>query len=158
MDHPNLVKLYGITSNPSRIVLEYVKGGDIFSNFHFKNEKLYNLKVKLMKEQIQLKLLKEQAYSKPELATSILHSLGEKEIALNEQIDELIQKQAKIDQEFIPWILKAQVCLDVAKGMKYLHKITPPIIHRDLRSSNIFVRKKTQKKYFHLFNFNFIFF
>jgi len=34
---------------------------------------------------------------------------------------------------------KASLCLDVADGMLYLHTRTPPIIHRDLKSHNIFV-------------------
>lgn len=35
--------------------------------------------------------------------------------------------------------LKFLICADIAKGMKYLHSLTPPIIHRDLRSFNVFV-------------------
>lgn len=34
---------------------------------------------------------------------------------------------------------KLSICLDVADGMMYLHTRSPPIIHRDLKSQNIFI-------------------
>ena len=34
---------------------------------------------------------------------------------------------------------RLQIALDIAKGMQYLQSLSPPIIHRDLRSPNIFV-------------------
>lgn len=36
-------------------------------------------------------------------------------------------------------IQKLSICLDVADGMLYLHTRSPPIIHRDLKSHNIFI-------------------
>ena len=39
--------------------------------------------------------------------------------------------------------LRLRIALDIAKGMKYLHSLSPPIIHRDLRSPNIFVSSHT---------------
>eukprot|EP01035_Chromulina_nebulosa_P017610 gene17610-23184_t len=39
----------------------------------------------------------------------------------------------------IAWIKKLSICLDVADGMLYLHTRNPPIIHRDLKSHNIFI-------------------
>ena len=35
---------------------------------------------------------------------------------------------------------RIRLALDVARGMRYLQEISPPIIHRDLRSPNILVR------------------
>jgi len=35
--------------------------------------------------------------------------------------------------------LRIRIALDIAEGMKYLHSLSPPIIHRDLRSPNIFL-------------------
>eukprot|EP01038_Epipyxis_sp_PR26KG_P005697 gene5697-7863_t len=39
----------------------------------------------------------------------------------------------------LPLIKKLSISMDVADGMLYLHTRTPPIIHRDLKSQNIFV-------------------
>lgn len=44
--------------------------------------------------------------------------------------------------EEVPWELRLRVALDVAKGMRYLSSLDPPIIHRDLRSPNIFIVSK----------------
>ena len=38
-----------------------------------------------------------------------------------------------------PWQLRYAMAVDIARGMQYLQSITPPIIHRDLRSPNIFL-------------------
>jgi serine/threonine protein kinase len=39
----------------------------------------------------------------------------------------------------LPRLLKQKMCVDIALGLAYLHSRDPPIIHRDLRSFNIFV-------------------
>jgi hypothetical protein len=35
--------------------------------------------------------------------------------------------------------IKLKCCLDIARGLEYLQSCVVPIIHRDLRSFNIFV-------------------
>nr|XP_023888306.1 receptor-like cytoplasmic kinase 176 [Quercus suber] len=37
----------------------------------------------------------------------------------------------------ISWTAGIKVALDVASGIEYLHNVVPPIIHRDIKSSNI---------------------
>ena len=82
LKHPNTVGMLGITVNPLRIVIEFIKGGDL--NKLLRSEK--------PGERVQLTL--EQKY---------------------------------------------RIAYDIALGMNYLQSFTPPIVHRDLRSPNIFV-------------------
>ena len=39
----------------------------------------------------------------------------------------------------LPLTTKLSICMDIADGMHYLHSRTPPVIHRDLKSLNIFI-------------------
>ncbi|XP_031257757.1 serine/threonine-protein kinase BCK1/SLK1/SSP31-like isoform X2 [Pistacia vera] len=49
----------------------------------------------------------------------------------------LLQRNtAKLD-----WRRRVLMALDIARGVSYLHHCTPPIIHRDLKSSNLLVDK-----------------
>ena len=59
----------------------------------------------------------------------------------------------QLDPLSFSWSLKLKIILDIAKGMQYLQNISPPIIHRDLRSPNIFVRPPSP---FSLFPFPFL--
>jgi len=47
----------------------------------------------------------------------------------------------------IDWKLRIRICLDIAKGMRYLQSVTPPIIHRDLRSPNIFMMSQNPSSF-----------
>jgi serine/threonine-protein kinase CTR1 len=40
---------------------------------------------------------------------------------------------------FLSWEQKLKMCLDIAKGMHFLHSCSPAIIHRDLKSLNLLV-------------------
>jgi serine/threonine protein kinase len=37
----------------------------------------------------------------------------------------------------IDWNLRLKIAADVARGMTFVHGITPPILHRNLKPSNI---------------------
>ncbi|XP_008797466.2 serine/threonine-protein kinase pakF-like [Phoenix dactylifera] len=41
----------------------------------------------------------------------------------------------------LDWRRRTHMALDIARGMNYLHHCNPPIIHRDLKSSNLLVDK-----------------
>ncbi|KAJ0976415.1 hypothetical protein J5N97_018380 [Dioscorea zingiberensis] len=41
----------------------------------------------------------------------------------------------------LDWRRRIHMALDIARGMNYLHHCNPPIIHRDLKSSNLLVDK-----------------
>ncbi|CAI9776196.1 unnamed protein product [Fraxinus pennsylvanica] len=41
----------------------------------------------------------------------------------------------------IDWRRRIHMALDIARGINYLHRFNPPIVHRDLKSSNLLVDK-----------------
>ncbi|RZC56199.1 hypothetical protein C5167_015057 [Papaver somniferum] len=44
------------------------------------------------------------------------------------------------------WRRRALMAVDIAQGMNYLHRCNPPVIHRDLKSSNLLVDKNWNVK------------
>ncbi|KAI3876549.1 hypothetical protein MKW98_015932 [Papaver atlanticum] len=53
----------------------------------------------------------------------------------------LRRKTARLD-----WRCRALMAVDIARGMNYLHRCNPPIVHRDLKSSNLLVDKNWNVK------------
>ncbi|XP_074281549.1 uncharacterized protein LOC141606357 [Silene latifolia] len=53
----------------------------------------------------------------------------------------LQRSKSKLD-----WRRRIQMALDIARGMNYLHNCNPPIVHRDLKSSNLLVDKNWSVK------------
>ena len=47
----------------------------------------------------------------------------------------------------ITYLQELSLCLDIADGCHYLHTRTPPIIHRDLKSHNIFIQESNHGHY-----------
>ena len=45
--------------------------------------------------------------------------------------------------EVIDWATRISLALDITRGVLFLHSITPPIIHRDLKSPNILLTKSS---------------
>nr|KAJ0225584.1 hypothetical protein LSAT_V11C100017380 [Lactuca sativa] len=41
----------------------------------------------------------------------------------------------------LDWKRRLHMAMDIARGMNYLHRCNPPIVHRDLKSSNLLVDK-----------------
>lgn len=39
----------------------------------------------------------------------------------------------------LPYNLIVKIALDISRGMEFLHAITPPIVHRDLKSASSFL-------------------
>ncbi|PWA38561.1 hypothetical protein CTI12_AA580190 [Artemisia annua] len=54
----------------------------------------------------------------------------------------LRQNTAKLD-----WRRQVHIAMDIAHGMNYLHHFQPPIVHRDLKSSNVLVDKNWTVKF-----------
>ena len=90
LDHPNIVKFYGVMTNPPRMVIQYIDGTDLFTIMHPSN--------------------------------------SERDIGF-------------ISQSDFPWTRRVTIAFHIANGLNYLQSVNPPIIHRDLRSPNIFVTK-----------------
>ncbi|EGC33244.1 hypothetical protein DICPUDRAFT_49056 [Dictyostelium purpureum] len=78
LNHPNVVKLFGLMHNPPRMVMEFVPCGDLYHRLLEKNHP-------------------------------------------------------------IKWSVKLRIMIDIAKGIEYMQNQNPPIVHRDLRSPNIFL-------------------
>ncbi|KAH3757026.1 leucine-rich repeat-containing protein [Pelomyxa schiedti] len=54
------------------------------------------------------------------------------------------QAEKTISQEEFDWVYRLNIAIDIARGMEYLQKIKPPVIHRDLRPANIFLTGTTE--------------
>lgn len=47
----------------------------------------------------------------------------------------------------LDWETRLKIALEAAKGLEYLHEqVTPPVIHRDFKSSNILLDKNFRAK------------
>ncbi|XP_024983240.1 protein kinase C alpha type-like [Cynara cardunculus var. scolymus] len=46
----------------------------------------------------------------------------------------------------LDWRRRLHMAMDIARGMNYLHQCNPPIVHRDLKSSNLLVDKNWNVK------------
>lgn len=63
------------------------------------------------------------------------------EYASRFSLEEIVNNQAKYPDTDFYWSRRLAIALDVAYGIQYLHAQKPPIIHSDLKSSNILVRE-----------------
>ncbi len=146
LNHKNLVKLYGVTISPKlSMVMEFVKGGDLHHHFHHPDPELKAQFSALKKAKKQY----EQEWTHfmsnlsnyPETEKQNAFAAFEKTRKSLETREELLrEEQRKLDEQNISWRLRYRVSLDIAKGLRYLHSIMPPVVHRDLRSPNVFVR------------------
>ena len=59
-----------------------------------------------------------------------------KEISV--KIEDLIRETTEIYAP-LPWVLRLKIAFELARGVQYLHSFNPPIVHRDLKSPNIFL-------------------
>jgi serine/threonine protein kinase len=66
-------------------------------------------------------------------------AFSQRDAELKEREEQLFCEQRTLDEKVISWRLRYKVSLDIAKGIRHLHSIVPPVVHRDLRSPNVFL-------------------
>ena len=141
LDHENVVKLFGITFAPKlSMVMEFVPFSDLFSSFHVKDPNITEQRqqIEQQKKEHEKNLNEYMRQGKEDQETLTSLTFQRKKIEeLERQLD---QQQFELDNRELSMNLRYKVALDIARGMRYLHSFHPPIIHRDLRSPNIFVR------------------
>ena len=49
-------------------------------------------------------------------------------------------ERGRLPEDALPMEFRLALIIDIARAMRYLHGIHPPVVHRDLRSPNVFVR------------------
>nr|XP_043609303.1 uncharacterized protein LOC122581198 [Erigeron canadensis] len=69
------------------------------------------------------------------------------EYASNGSLEDYLGKSDKITK--FTWVQRIKICIDIAYGLEYLHKVTEDkecIIHRDIKSANILLDDRWQAK------------
>lgn len=75
------------------------------------------------------------------------HSLILNNIIQNNKGDKLNNIFAGRSGIRLDWVRRLKIALGAAKGLQYLHDLAnPPIIHRDIKSSNILLDEKLNAK------------
>ena len=60
--------------------------------------------------------------------------------------DLLAPKSSTVPKQYIPLGLKCSILQDIARGIAYLHKQKPPVIHRDLTAANVLLNSSMVAK------------
>ena len=60
----------------------------------------------------------------------------------NGNLDELLLEGLHDHPVIREWECRTRMGLDIARGMEFMHRQEPPIIHRDLKSANVLVDGK----------------
>jgi hypothetical protein len=146
LKHQNLVNLYGITVSPKlSMVMEFVRGGDLHHKFHVSDTKLDDMRAELKEarskheEEVKAFFSNLSNYGEQE-KQSKFQEFDARKKELDAAQESLVNSQRELDDKMISWRLRYKVSLDIAKGIRHLHSIVPPVVHRDLRSPNVFVR------------------
>ena len=51
-----------------------------------------------------------------------------------------------VERNFVSKHTQTLIMLDIAEGLKYIHDLSPPVVHRDLTSSNVLLTDTLQAK------------
>lgn len=152
LNQENIVRLYGISQQPLSMVMEFVPSGDLRH---------------LLEPYLKAKVVCKHDFNQHASIFRSQLQGRERELAMDVAADDVVlihkeegplcfietsrserglfpvaclKKRAQpLGDAQIPWSLRWKIALDIAKGMKYLHSFKPPIVHRDLRSPNVFM-------------------
>jgi serine/threonine protein kinase len=64
------------------------------------------------------------------------------ELAENGTLEDLLLQNIGEHPCVKQWTYRLRMATDIAKGMDFLHRQNPPIIHRDLKSANVLVAEQ----------------
>ena len=129
LQHKNICSLKGISMSPMTMIMDYLELGDLFHLIgKVEKEKKFNC----------------NNYDKKQILTTNCNSSSSSS-KNNSQSDEKQSDDHDCNLINSPSLLldfdmKILICFDIALGMKHLHTFEPPIIHRDLRTPNIFIK------------------
>ncbi|KAH3742877.1 leucinerich repeat kinase [Pelomyxa schiedti] len=113
LDSPYIVKLFGVCMNPPMMVMEFIPHGDLFKLLHAIPPEG---ETGTMLEQIVIPGLEQYPW---------------------------LERYPPGDEKFkypMNWHFRLLLALDIARGLSYLHTLHPPVVHRDLRSPNVFIQ------------------
>ena len=113
---------------------------DALFNWSSNEEKVY-LVDRFVEECIRLSELRH-----PNIVQLLGVDYDDKSITLVMELLPLSLSECLERYENIPYFIKNSILLDVALGLNYLHKQTPPIIHRDLSTNNVLLTSSLQAK------------
>ncbi|KAH3760136.1 leucinerich repeat kinase [Pelomyxa schiedti] len=113
LDSPYIVKLFGVCMSPPMMIMEFISHGDLFKLLHAVP-------------------LDGQSETMP----------GAAEIPGLDKYPWLKDYPPGEEAFKYPmnWHFRLLLALDVARGLSYLHTLHPPVVHRDLRSPNVFIQ------------------
>ncbi len=137
------------------MIMEFIPGGDLYNSFHVRDESLIAERKNWKQERTQYQenwgdFISNLGRYDEEQKQKMFASFEEQKRKIDQTDLEIAEKQFQLDKS-IPFDLKMRMIFDVASGMNSLHSFNPPIVHRDLRSPNVFVRVNYWVKILFLF-------
>ena len=129
IDHPNIVSFVGYSQSPALlIIMEFVNGGSVMDLIERQHQAHFSSSRK--------RLAMETAAIERE--GSLSNSLAWQRSSLKSGIGSLKVKDKTLGTEVI-----LDMLCGIAEGLAHLHHQDPPVIHRDMKSENILLVKKT---------------
>jgi serine/threonine protein kinase len=137
MRHPHIVQLFaGSTNGPLRcIVLEYMEGGNLFDRLRF-SEKVRRREVAASNRGMgELEGNQKEDECAGERIPSSACSGSEKHGRSR------VKEEEELERQMLGWRERLGVVVCITRALQFLHSQHPPILHRDVTSANVLLRK-----------------